>query len=107
MPTHHLTARLVFIYKDEIDSVNGNLIDSFRPISVTSILFKILEITLLKKIKALIKTERIPSLNQQQIGFQRNLSTNINIVKLMADAQIASNLTPVQGNGENIKKTKL
>ena len=45
IPKQHDTVRNFFIYKNEVN-VNGNTIDEFRPISATSLFFKIIEITI-------------------------------------------------------------
>jgi len=50
IPAIHNTARLIFIYKNKRDVVQGNAIDSFRPISITSIFFKLIEHLLKRRI---------------------------------------------------------
>jgi hypothetical protein len=69
IPKEHATARLIFIYKQEQDLINGNAIDTFRPISITSILFKLFEIILSRRIKILRNNGTIKRLNPHQIGF--------------------------------------
>ena len=69
IPPLHMTSRLVFIYKDKPDLVNGNTVGSFRPISVTSPLFKLLEIIIHRRIRKLTEKQQITPIHQQQIGF--------------------------------------
>jgi hypothetical protein len=44
IPTVHSTSRLLLIAKKPIDRQEGNTLDEFRPIAVTSVFFKLLEV---------------------------------------------------------------
>ncbi len=69
IPAQHLTSRLIMILKKPINTEQGNTLDDFRPISVTSIFYKLLEKILHRRIKALSNDSGIRPLNISQTGF--------------------------------------
>ena len=70
----HATARNFFIFKG--NAVPGkDTIDQLRPISATSIIFKMLEIVLKKRIEEAVKSKRIKQLDATQYGFRPYLGT--------------------------------
>jgi hypothetical protein len=62
IPAPHATARMVFLYKSAL-SPEGNSIDELRPIAVLSILLKILEIVIFRRIKLNIRNGTITRLH--------------------------------------------
>ena len=50
IPEEHTTSRIVFIYKKS-KLTEGNIIEDFRPLSITSIFFKIIKRTLKERIQ--------------------------------------------------------
>jgi hypothetical protein len=55
IPPEHTTSRLVLIPKKPINREDGNSLDEFRPIAVTSVLFKTLEVIVHRRVKALLQ----------------------------------------------------
>ncbi len=59
----HLTSRLILILKKPLNLDEGNTLDDFRPISVTSIFYKTLEVVLHRRIKRHLNDGIIRPLN--------------------------------------------
>ena len=71
----------MFILKIDNNEINGNKLDDCRPISITSAIFKLIEILILNKIKLLERNGIIKQINQNQTGFREGSSCSINILK--------------------------
>ena len=58
LPKYVTTARIVLLYKNKMDC-EGNVLEDFRPISVTSYLFKIIEKLIQGRINSAIENKTI------------------------------------------------
>ncbi len=83
IPLSHLTSRLILILKKPVNLEEGNLLDDFRPISVTSVLFKLIEIIIYRRVKQHLSNGTIRPLNRSQTGFQPMVGCEVNIMKLI------------------------
>ncbi len=69
LPPEHTTSRLMLICKKPINVQEGNTLDEFRPIAVTSIFYKLLEVIVRDRLIALVASGTIRPLRRQQCGF--------------------------------------
>jgi hypothetical protein len=51
IPHQHLVSRLILILKKPPNIDEGNTLDDYRPISVTSVFYKLLEVIIHRRIK--------------------------------------------------------
>lgn len=86
IPKLHTTNKMFFIYKNISAIQGGTKIEDLRPISVTSILYKILELSIKQHITLGIENGLIQELNHTQHGFRAHLGTEPNILKLAIQA---------------------
>ena len=82
LPFPHVTSKNFFIFKN-LTGKKAASIDELRPISVTSIFFKMLEVILKKRIEDSTKGLRIAKLNETQFGFRPKLGTEPQILKML------------------------
>jgi hypothetical protein len=68
IPPEHTTSRLILIAKKPIDKQNGNTLDEFRPLAVTSVLFKLLEVLVHKRLRVLLDSSTIRPLKVGYYG---------------------------------------
>ena len=53
-----------------------------RPISISSVIYKVLENVIMKKMKTEEYKQNVGKLNHNQIGFQQGMGCELNILKL-------------------------
>jgi hypothetical protein len=88
----HTTSRLILIAKKPINRESGNTLDEFRPIAVTSVFFKLLEVIVRKRLLALTNSQSIRRVSREQCGFQPHVGCEANILKLFLEARKAYSL---------------
>lgn len=88
IPIVHMTSRLLFLLKKD-PRPEGNTLDDYRPISVTSFIFKLLEKIIQRRIQEAESNLIITPFCREQIGFQKGLGCEINILKIQTDAMAA------------------
>lgn len=86
IPPNHATSKIIFIYKNPKDPL-GNPLNDFRPISVTSPLFKLMELLIKKRIETLTLNNTLKIIHPTQHGFRTKLGTETNILRLLLDTK--------------------
>lgn len=82
VPQYILTSRIVLLYKTEKND-DGNSLSDFRPISVTSYIFKLIEKMLKNRIDTGIKNNLIKELSKDQFGFRNQLGTEQQLLRIL------------------------